>query len=45
MNIINSYEDTLQEAKSGHRLVASAWSFVSFVVIGSLCVSLLSYIS
>jgi hypothetical protein len=45
MNIINSYDDTLREAKSDHHLVASAWSFVSFIVIGSLCFSVLAYFS
>ncbi len=39
------YNEILQEAKSDHHLVASAWSFVSIVVAAGLCVSLLTYLA
>ena len=43
MNVRNSYDDILQEAKFGQQLVASAWRFVSIVMIGSLGASVLAY--
>lgn len=45
MIIPDSYDEILQETKSDHHSVGSAWGFVSIVVIASLCVSVLTFLA
>lgn len=44
MFIPNSYDEVLQESKSDHHLVGSAWGIVSIVAIACLFVSAISYL-
>jgi hypothetical protein len=45
MFVPNNYDDILQESKSGHHVVGSAWSFVSIVLAACWGVSLLVYLA
>lgn len=45
MFVPNSYDEILQETKSDHHSVSSAWSFVSIVVAACLCFSVLNYLA
>ncbi len=45
MFVPDRYEDILQQTKSGHHVIGSAWSFVSLVIAACWCVSVIAFLA